>query len=102
MYDLGKFFGGCLMTISFFLLTAIAGTLVGAFIGWIVGLFFGNTILSFFASIGIEGYTVAQLGAILGFVGGFFRGTAFNYNVVVKNEDKDKDKNQKNPNKGNF
>jgi len=103
MYDLSKFFGGCLITILFFLLTAIVSTLIGAFIGWVVGWFFGNTILSFFASIGIEGYTMVQLGAVLGFVGGFFRGTAFNYNVAAKDKDaKDKEKNQQNLNKGNF
>ena len=102
MYDLGKFFGGCLTAISFFLLTAIASTLVGAFIGWVVGWFFGNTILSFFAAIGIEGFTMVQLGAILGFVGGFFRGTAVNYNIAGKKEEKDQEKNQQNPVKGNF
>ena len=51
----------------------ILGTLLGAFAGWVVGLFFGETILSFFAALGITGFKMWQIGASLGFIGGFFR-----------------------------
>lgn len=104
MYDFGKFFGGCLTVIGFFLLVTILSTLVGAFIGMVVGWFFGNTILAFFATIGIEGFTMTELGAILGFVGGFFRGTSVNYNfpTVIKNDGKENTDREKHAGRGNF
>ena len=104
MYDFGKFFGGCLTVIGFFLLVTILSTLIGAFIGMVVGWFFGNTILAFFATIGIEGFTMTELGAILGFVGGFFRGTSVNYNfpTVIKNDDKKNADKEKYAGRGNF
>lgn len=51
----------------------VLGVLLGAFSGWVVGLFFGNTILGVAASLGLQGFSMWQLGASLGFVGGFFR-----------------------------
>lgn len=57
-------------------LGCILGTLFGAFAGWVVGLIFGKTILSFFAALGITGFKMWQIGAVLGFVGGFFRSSS--------------------------
>ena len=96
MYNSNQFLGGCLSTIAFFILMSIASTLVGAFIGWIVGWFFSQPILNFFAAIGIEGFSMTELGAILGFIGGFFRGNVNNYNIADNNPEKkqDKDKDQ--------
>ena len=51
----------------------LAGTLMGALCGWIVGFFFSETILSFFAGLGITGLKMWQIGANLGFIGGFIR-----------------------------
>lgn len=104
MFDIGKFLGGCLTVLVFFLFSVIGTTLIGAFIGWVVGWFFGNTILNFFAAIGIEGFTMAQLGAVLGFVGGFFRGTSVNYNfpTVIKNDGKENTDREKHAGRGNF
>ncbi len=51
----------------------LLSTLVGAFVGWLVGLFFGETILGFFAGLGITGFKMWQIGAVLGFISGFFR-----------------------------
>lgn len=80
MYNLGQFIGGCITALLIFLLTIIGSTLIGAFVGWVVGWFFGQIILDFFAAIGIEGFTMAQLGAVLGFIGGFFQNHTTNYN----------------------
>ena len=51
---------------------AAISTLTGAIIGWFVGLFFGKAILGVLACIGIKGFSMWQIGATIGFVGGFF------------------------------
>jgi hypothetical protein len=51
----------------------ILGPLVGALSGLIVGIFFSTPILNVLSAMGIEGITMWQLGAFLGFVGGFFK-----------------------------
>lgn len=79
MYDLEKILRGCLTILFFFFFSIIGSTLIGAFVGWIVGCFFGEIILNFFADIGIEGFTMWQLGASLGFIGSFFRTSNINY-----------------------
>lgn len=64
---------------GFIFLGCILGTLFGALAGWVVGLVFKETILTFFAAIGISGLKMWQIGASLGFIGGFFR-TSFSVN----------------------
>ena len=86
MYDLGKVLGGCLTILVLFIMTIIGSTLIGAFVGWVVGWFFGNTILNFFAAVGIEGFSMAELGAVLGFVGSFFRTTNVQYPSHTPNQ----------------
>ena len=54
-------------------LVVILGTLFGWFAGWVVGLFFSDMLLPIFAAVGIKGFTLAHIGAFLGFVGGFFK-----------------------------
>ena len=51
----------------------ILATLFGWFAGWVVGLFFSDMLLPIFAAIGLKGFTLAHIGAFLGFVGGFFK-----------------------------
>ncbi len=55
----------------------ILSTLFGAFSGWVVGLVFEDTIMGFLARLGlnIEGLTMWQLGAALGFIGGYLKTT---------------------------
>lgn len=50
----------------------VISTLFGAVIGWFVGLFFGKAILGILACVGINGFSMWQIGAALGFIGGFF------------------------------
>lgn len=54
-------------------LGVIGSTLIGGFIGYVVGWFFANPILGIFEQMGIHGWTMFEIGAFLGFVGGFFR-----------------------------
>jgi len=59
-------FGALLMAI-------ILGPLVGALSGLIVGIFFSTPILHTLSAFGVDGVTMWQLGATLGFVGAFFK-----------------------------
>ncbi len=56
-------------------ISPIIMALVGAFSGWVVGWFFSETILGFFAALGIKGLAMWQIGLSLGFIGGFFKET---------------------------
>lgn len=60
-----------ILTVLFIL--PLLGFLFGAFSGWVVGLFFGHIILAFFSQIGLDGFTMWEIGGILGFVGGYFK-----------------------------
>lgn len=51
----------------------LLGFLFGAFSGWVVGLFFGHIVLGFFSQIGLDGFTMWEIGGILGFVSGYFK-----------------------------
>ena len=73
-----KVFGAVVAALLVAVLTVVVvilGTLAGALIGWIVGWFFSDTILFIAAQLGIKNISMWQLGAFLGFVGGFFRTT---------------------------
>ena len=54
-------------------LASILGTVFGAMGGWFVGLLFDETLVLVADMFGISGTPAWQLGAILGFVGGFLR-----------------------------
>ena len=56
-----------------FCLLPILTVLVGAFSGWVVGWFFDETILGILSQIGISDVAMWQVGAFLGFVGGFLK-----------------------------
>ena len=74
-----------LQAVAMFFITVVISTLIGAISGWVVGLFFGQSILAIFATIGVSGFSMWQIGAFLGFVASFFR-PLFNYNKnVVEN-----------------
>lgn len=68
---------GALLFVFIVFFAVVFGTLFGAVGGWIVGLFFADTLLSTLARMGMNtnGLLMWQLGATLGFLGGFFRGT---------------------------
>lgn len=73
MEGMTKFFGGAVLAVGGIFFFVIFGTLIGAFSGWVVGLFFGETILFIASQLGIKNVTMWQLGAFLGFVGGFLK-----------------------------
>ena len=62
-----------LMFVGMPLALFVLNVFIGAVSGWIVGLFFGNTILGILEQIGINGFSMWQIGAFLGFISGFFR-----------------------------
>lgn len=61
--------------IGLVLVAPLIGVLAGAFSGWVVGLFFGPTILRVLSAFAPETASLDlwQIGAALGFVGGFFK-----------------------------
>ena len=61
-----------LIAIFFFV---IFGALVGAVTGWIISIapILGNLVTEGFASIGIKNPNLVAIGAMLGFVAGFFK-----------------------------
>jgi uncharacterized membrane protein len=61
------------LVIGLFFLAVIIGPLIGALSGALVGLFFSTPILHVLSQAGLEDVTMWQLGATLGFVGGFFK-----------------------------
>jgi hypothetical protein len=64
LFIIGMLFVGCLLS-----------TVIGALAGFIVGLAFDGSLQLLAQAIGIPEAQPYQLGAILGFVGGFFRST---------------------------
>ena len=40
---------------------------------WFIGLFFGNGILGMLSAMGIEGFSMWQIGIFMGFFSGFFK-----------------------------
>jgi hypothetical protein len=73
MEGTAKFFGIAFLTICGLAVFVIFGTLIGAIAGSIVGLFFADTILGIAGQLGVHNVTMWQLGAFLGFVGGFLK-----------------------------
>ena len=75
MAEIGKIFAVLFAGIGFFLFITLFMPVVGALVGWFIGLFFGETILGIFASLGVTGFSMWQIGAFLGFLSGFFKQT---------------------------
>jgi integral membrane sensor domain MASE1 len=61
------------LAVGLTVLFMIFGPLIGALTGALVGLFFSTPILHVLSQAGLEGVTMWQVGATLGFVGGFFK-----------------------------
>lgn len=57
---------------AFMFVGCLWGTVMGALVGWIVGLLFDGTMGLLAQALGIDAQPY-QLGAMFGFVGGFFR-----------------------------
>lgn len=65
--------GGAFLFIAAIVLIAPLATAFGWMAGWAVGLFFGDTILNLLSALGLHGFSMAQIGAGLGFISGFLR-----------------------------
>lgn len=63
------------LSLALIFTTPVIGVALGALAGWVVGLFFGTTILGTLSHFGVNTSDLAmwELGAMLGFVGGFFK-----------------------------
>lgn len=71
---------GVVAVAALLILATLTGTFFGGVAGWIVGWFFTDTILGVLAAVGIKGVTMWQLGATLGFLGGFVKSVQTNSN----------------------
>lgn len=69
-----KAFGTIFLVTGVVFLAIILGTMMGGVAGWVVGLVFNDTMLALKDFLGTDA-TNFQVGAALGFVGGFFRAT---------------------------
>lgn len=78
MKDLGEIVGLVLTITTGLVVIVILGPLIGALSGLIVGIFFSTPILNTLSAFGVEGVSMWQLGATLGFVGGFFKTVVIN------------------------
>jgi hypothetical protein len=73
MNDFFAVIGATIVVVLGIFAMSIAGTIFGAFAGFVVGLVFTPTFHVFMTAIGMKTIAVWELGAVLGFVGGFFR-----------------------------
>lgn len=64
--------------IGLVLISPLFGVLIGAFCGFVVGLFFPDTFMMWRVYFGLQQFAPWQIGAFLGFVGGFFKATQTN------------------------
>ncbi len=74
-YDVMKVIANLLLAAFVIFWACIVRAFLGALTGWVIGLMFGDTILGFFAALGITGFKMWQIGLVLGFIGGFFANT---------------------------
>jgi hypothetical protein len=65
--------GGALAAVIVAVLLPMLMPIIGAFAGAVVGFFFDETSRSFLDALGMKDLEMWQLGAMLGFVGGFFK-----------------------------
>lgn len=68
-----KALGAIVLIVGLFILFPLIGTLIGAFTGWIVGVFWPTTFGAVLAHFGLSAFAPYQIGATLGFIGGFFK-----------------------------
>jgi hypothetical protein len=65
--------GGLVAGLGLVFIGVLLGTMFGALAGWVVGLVFDQTLARVAMMLGVPGTPAWQLGAMLGFLGGFFR-----------------------------
>lgn len=75
MEELSKAMALLPMAIGAIFIAVLLGPVFGGLAGWVVGLLFESTILKVLAAFGVTGIEVWELGAFMGFVGGFLKTT---------------------------
>lgn len=72
---MAKIIGGVAAIVASFFILCLVSSIFGAAAGWVVGLFFSDAILGFMNRLGIDvvGLRMWEVGASLGFIGGFFK-----------------------------
>lgn len=68
-----KFVGGTILLLLALLIIPMLGTIFGAVTAIIVSFFWPTTFAAALAHFGLAAFAPYQIGAILGFIGGFFR-----------------------------
>ena len=71
---------GALLIVGILFVGAILGALIGAVVGFVVSVtpWLGAAVIAGFATLGITGVNLVQVGAALGFIGGFFKSVQYN------------------------
>lgn len=67
-----------LVFLALMIVMPLGGVLLGGFSGWVVGLFWSDQIVDFLSRLGVntKGLTVWEIGAAMGFLGGFLKTNA--------------------------
>lgn len=73
-----KLIGAIVALICLIFALPLIGTALGAFTGWVVGLIWPNTFAAFLAHFGLAAFAPWKVGALLGFIGGFFKASLTN------------------------
>lgn len=70
---IGAILGSLVILVVF--VSAILGTVVGLIVGWIIGITpLGDIVLATLHAAGMNGITMVNFGATMGFIAGFFSG----------------------------
>lgn len=75
MNKLVEVLGTAVLGIAGLFFLRIAHAVFGGVSAWVVGFVFGEPILRFFAILGIHGFSMFQLGVVMGFIGGYLTTT---------------------------
>ncbi len=72
--DAGRAIPTSALIVAVIIVVVCLGTLFGGFAGWVVGYFFEDAIMKTLQGFGVSPiFTMWELGATLGFIGGFFK-----------------------------
>lgn len=89
-YNIFMLFGAIIIFILAFIALLVLPTAIGALVGYVVSFFFNDTIMTVLSKItNINDLQLWQIGATIGFVGGFFKSHNFDKTIFKKKKDDD-------------